>query len=272
MDSIFKEQVTTDSDLAAINRLTLRPLSESEVFTFGLDIMEAERPTSNGRVWSKEWLQKNAPRFVGTPVTVGHVEPSDLDRKVATMYEATFDGTWLRARAFVPVTDERGKAARESLENGTYSAVSIEGIGAVQKQGDHIRIVPSENDRALAVALTLKPGLETAKVTESVSPQTGETPARDDLLTTFAAEAINDLRNDFIRAAGFAVSSADRTLLRKVAEQLDPFVLRDLTRAIDKSYTTRQQESATEARTASEQVSSAVDEALKRIRQTKGMD
>ena len=69
----IQEKQTTQQELESLNRFTLRELNENEVFIFSAKFID-DSPTSNGRIWSKEWQTEAVERklFDGIPFLTNH--------------------------------------------------------------------------------------------------------------------------------------------------------------------------------------------------------
>jgi len=262
---MIKQEKLQTNDLEAINRLTFRELSESEVFSFSATFI-TDQPTANGRIWSTEWMEKNAKGFVGVPVLLNHV--NDQENKVATVFESAFvaEEKAIKGKAFIPLLTDKDRANKEEILAIKLSSVSIQAIAPNTKQeGDLTRVLPSDQDRPLEVSFVAVGGCSTCKVTateamdNALKESCEEISPMPDSLREFAQEKQAELVTDYVRYSAFVLGTEiDRQTYKRYAESIDPKALSKMTKDLRTAYDNmNKQESSTESKT--EDVSEMID-------------
>lgn len=271
----MKEQAVTESDLRLINRYTLKELAEDQVFSFSAKFIDSE-PTSNGRVWTREWMEQAIERklFDGVPFLTNH--ENDQTMKIGTIYSAVLREDGIHGKVFVPL-DEQGKQSKEEIENGRIRNVSINADGEPKQVDGKTHILPSDDMRVFEVSSVGVGGCRSCHITEQAKQMPcdeSSEPASDPLashsLLEFANTQLAELQNQFIRLAGFTLGTSRETSA-KVAESLDPLTLKTFAEDFRKAYEARaKQDCECEGDTTSDSASEVL-KALKQIQQIKGV-
>lgn len=234
-----RKQITNE-ELQAINRFTLKEVSDSDVAVFTMKIIDDE-PTSNGRIWTKEWQREAVARnlFDGVPFLTNH--ENDQETKIGTIFSADFreDGTY--GKVYIPL-DDKGKQDVEAIENGRIKNVSINGHGEAKEINDHLHITPSDDMRVFEVSSVAVGGCRTCKITETHKPceskntetdgnggQTSQTPKYTEQMNDLLSVYTTQLKESFVRLAGFTFPSRDKQLYEAIADNLNPVLLKQLT-------------------------------------------
>lgn len=230
---ILTESVSKE-DLDLINAWTLEPLTAEQVFTFKAKLID-ETPTSNGRIWSREWQSANAPRFVGVPITLNH-DTTDARLVAGRIYKAEFaeaDGAtygW----GYIPVNTEYGRTAATEANSGKLKSMSINATAKKKKKqlkedGTEFDVIlPSEDDRILEVSFVAVPGCQDCGIVN-------ETAESDTALKEFAEAALKDLRAEYCRLQAFTLGTGiSRTTYQEVANSVSPLVLKAMVEDLKK--------------------------------------
>lgn len=238
----------TETDLQAINKLTLREYAADEVFTFSAKFIDDE-PTSNGRIWSKEWQKANVEHFVGLPVTLNHENNQNL--VLGRVYSAEQKENAIYGKVYVPLDSPIGQESKAKIENGLFKSVSIGAIAENQRPiGKHMEILPGKTDRLFELSFVAVPGCQTCSVSKEShesnecnnkcdgSCKCGQTQKNGESaiycedkrdatpLLEFANQQIEELKTEFVRLAGLSLNITNKELLENVANQLDPLTLK----------------------------------------------
>ena len=233
----MQEQVATKADLVALNRYTLRELKEDEVFIFAAKFIGIE-PTSNGRIWSKEWMEASIERklWQGVPFMTDHA--NSLSMKIGTIYSATLEEDGIHGKVFIPL-DEQGKQSKEAIENSRIRSVSINADGESLQEGDITRILPADDMRIFEVSAVQVAGCKTCVITEETQGGVCES----DNMMTFAKEQLEELQAEFVKLIGFTLGiSINRETYKKVAESIDPLTLRRVSKDLREAYVKKEHE------------------------------
>lgn len=112
-------------ELALINRQTLKPLEEEQVFTFRLAACD-DQPDRDGERFTTETLEQLAQLFVGKPVLRDHdwSAGSQTARVYAAQVERLPDRTALTLRCYMPRTPETAGAVA-AIEAGILRECSV---------------------------------------------------------------------------------------------------------------------------------------------------
>lgn len=272
---ILTESVSKE-DLDLINAWTLEPLTAEQVFTFKAKLID-ETPTSNGRIWSREWQSANAPKFVGVPITLNH-DTTDARLVAGRIYRAEFaeaDGAtygW----GYIPVNTEYGRTAATEANSGKLKSMSINATAKKKKKqlkedGTELDVIlPSEDDRILEVSFVAVPGCAACGIVNESYPNV-KSPSES--LITFAESALKDLRNEYIRLARFALGDIKKSTYESVSESVDPLTLKalveDLKRVLaDKDKDSKQTEPTDDPES---ELTMRLRDKLQAIRKTKGV-
>lgn len=274
----IKTESINANDLDLINAWTLTPLSESDVFLFSAKLIDDE-PTSNDRVWSREWQEANVDKFLGAPVTINH-DTSDANLVVGRVYSATTEGNSIVGKVFVPLLTESGKSAANKIKSGQLKSMSINSKSKKSKKqkreggADVDVILPDPDDRILEVSFVTAPGCASCGVLTAEcgcgrggKPKTPslQESAVDAGLAKLGAEYLNELRAEYVRLSSFALgTSIDKTTYQKLAEQCDVATLKEVVADLRKASPRETAEAA------SEDGADSIKSTLDNIRKVKG--
>jgi len=271
----MKEMAVTESDLRAINRYTLKELAEDQVFSFSAKFIDSE-PTSNGRVWTREWMEQAIDRklFDGVPFLTNH--ENDQSLKIGTVFHAKLKEDGIHGKVFVPL-DEQGKQSQQAVENGRIRSVSINATGEAREIDGHTHILPSDEARVFEVSSVAVGGCRTCHITEKQETPCSEAsesanevpPTSHDPIREFGMSELSDLRNQFIRLAGFTLGTS-KDISAKVAESVDPMTLKCFAEDLRRTYDSRAKQE-TDCAESSANETDEILAALKNIQAIKGV-
>ena len=256
----YQEKIATDEDMEAINKLTLRPLKQEEVFTFSFRACD-DSVTKNNRKWSVEWQEAAVDKFIGKPIQLNH--SNDITEKVGVIYSAKQDGNAVSASAFIPLITETDRENRAKIESGMYKHVSINGDGSITKDGDVDVIGAGENVDLYEVSFVAIPGNRSGCEVTEAAEDAGKTE-----MLEFARQSYEALQGDFVRHAGFLMgTSIKRATYEKIAGLLDPFTLKEITADMKGAY----EQAQTEETPTLDESTSALDQQIQQLRLRKGI-
>ena len=267
----MKEQQQTETDLTALNRFTSKELREHDVFTFSAKFIDDER-TSNGRVWSNEWMKAAVERklFLGTPFLANH--ENDQTLKIGTVYSAELREDGIHGKVFIPL-DEQGQQAKEAIENGRVRNVSINADAKIQKDSEITRILPSDDMRVYEVSAVPVGGCKTCTITEEHECLESDKQNSSDgsRLSAFAEHAFASLTHEYVRLMAFTVgTNIDRELYQSIAESVDPLSLQALVNDLNEAYAKGQKESMQETEP-TDDASAKIKQEIAQIHKWKGV-
>lgn len=277
-----EQQSITEQDIAAINKLTLREFSQDEIFIFSAKFID-DAPTSNGRIWSREWQQANVNNFVGIPVIVNH--ENDQSLVLGRVFQAEQKDNAIMGKIYVPLDTEIGREARTKIEAGLFKSISIGARSEnVKPDGDNLRILPGDDDRIFELSFVAVPGCLSCHVTNECNQEAKGKPVVEEkgrycgddaaenrherLLLEFAEEQTREVMADFQKTAGFALGkNFNRESYQAIAEQLSPKSLKQLTKDLRHLY---EQNKTQQTKKHPDEIE-GLKEALRQIRRTKGV-
>ncbi|RJR13725.1 hypothetical protein C4585_01555 [Candidatus Parcubacteria bacterium] len=262
---MYKEQVITENDLKQINRYTLKEMTVDDVAVFTMKIIDSH-PTSNNRVWTKEWMMEAIKRklFDGIPFLTDH--ENSQTTKIGTIFSAELREDGIYGKVFLPL-DTQGKQAKKAIENGRITSVSINADGQSKEIDGKIHILPSPEMRVYEVSAVAVAGCKSCKITEC---HENETPTESAELI-YANETLTNARLAFVRLCGFTFGTNNRELYSKVADSLDPFTLTAFSKDIQKSYEERNKVETEALQESSSDVTADIRKAIQSIKHTKGV-
>lgn len=249
-------ETLSEIDLEAINKLTLKPLQESEVYAFRARLITDEK-TFNGRIWTKEWQEANVSKFVGTPVMVEHEK--NIQTKIGIVYAAEMEENSIIGSIFIPQLDDEGIKNRQKVETGLFSNVSINASGKAEKFDDHIKIHPTDGDRVFEVSMVAVPGCERCEVLKENAEEEVE---EINIKWVERAKQLQACKEaEYLKHVKFCHPKANLEFYRQLAESFDPATLENLTKDLAELY---------EHNSPAPIPDSGIANALDNIRNTKG--
>lgn len=235
----MQEQQTTEADLKLLNRFTLKELREDDVFIFSAKFIDDE-PTSNGRVWSKEWMEAAVERklFEGIPVVVNH--ENDQTLVLGRVYQAEMKDNAVVGKVYVPLDTSLGRQAQTKIESGLFKSVSINAkADNIKQEGKLTRILPSDTDRIFELSFVAVPGCKSCVVTEEHECQESDNKTSEEAsrLSAFAEHAFANLTDEYVRLMAFTIGTdINRELYQSIAESVDPLSLQALVNDLKQAY------------------------------------
>lgn len=123
--ALVQKNAVTEAELALINRQTLRPLEDSEVFSFRLAACDNQIDRDHER-FTDAALEAMAPLFVGRPVLMDHKwsAGSQTARVYAAEVEQAGAVRRLVLRCYMPRTDQTGPTVT-AIESGILRESSV---------------------------------------------------------------------------------------------------------------------------------------------------
>lgn len=265
----LQEQVATAEDLAAINQIAYGELSESQVFTFKLRIID-DNPTSNGRLYTSKWREANAENFVGVPIIYKH-DISGSKEAVGYIYQTELTEDALYGRAYIPTNTTSGKEAVDKIHNGQLKNMSLHAISPnVKEHDDALHVLPSDKDRILEVSFVAVGGCASCGVVkeEYEVESDDETTA----LMHFAETQWAELQADYVRLAAFAFGTdIDKTSYQSVAESVTPQTLKTMVADLKRTIQERKDKPTDDAPQATDAEVEKLKDSLRTIRKAKGV-
>jgi hypothetical protein len=267
----MKEQAITTNDLELLNRFTLKEMTTDNVAVFSMLIID-ESETSNGRIWTREWMKEAVKRnlFDGVPFLTNH--ENDQATKIGTIFSANLRNEGIFGKVFIPL-DEQGLSSKEAIENGRIRNVSINASGEAKEIDGKTHILPSDDMRVFEVSAVAVGGCKTCTIKEKANTEPCESESGDPAspLLEFATLQLSELRASFIRLAGFTLGTSNRETYAKVADALDPITLKAFAEDFRKAYESRAIEQNESQESESTDAATDVLAALKEIQKIKGV-
>lgn len=231
---IVKESVT-ESDLALVNRFTLKPLTQDQVEIYSGTFAD-EQPNANKRIYTREWQAQYFKDFVGSPITTNH--EVTVEASYGRVIEARQDAGSIKGRFYIAKTKEGADKLIDALDSGAVKGISIEAFSKAEPAGEFARIVPDPLTKILAVSLVGVAACKSCEVTRE-SAESPEKPAATDRLREFASEAVKALKNEAVKLSALVLGKGnDRAVYQRVAESLssDPFTLQEFVTSLKTAH------------------------------------
>jgi hypothetical protein len=247
-------------------------LTAEQVFTFKARIID-DKPTANGRHYTKEWREANAPKFFGAPIIFKH-DISGSSESVGYVYKAEHVDDAILGMVFIPTNTASGAEAVTKVRNGQLKSMSLHAISHNVKSVDGIvQVSPSETDRILEVSFVAVGGCQSCGVVKEDAELSAE--SEDDLsdsLREFAEQQWKELQAEYVRCAAFALGTGiDRDTYQSVAESVEPSTLKTMVQDLKKTIEDKKQNGEPVELEADEAEVNKLRERLASIRKTKGV-
>jgi len=265
---LLESKVTTE-DLELINQIAHEPLTAEQVYTFKTRLID-DKPTANGRHYTKEWRDANAPKFYAAPIIFKH-DIGGSQEAVGYIYHAEHVDDAIHGQAYIPTNTDSGCEAVTKVKNGQLKSMSLHAISLNLKSVNGVvEVSPSETDRILEVSFVAVGGCQSCGVVKDNCDLPAERITES--LREFAEEQWQDLQNEYVRLSAFAFgTSIDREVYKSVAESVEPSTLKAMVQDLKRTIEDKKQNGESVELEAEDAEVQKLKDSLASIRKTKGV-